>query len=85
MTDGLDFEETPAKDYKKKPKTGATNIKTVTPKKAKAINMSKDQFKKTKAAHKAEIQKLKFAIKKHKLLIKQAKIIYKLGKMKETK
>ncbi len=81
----------PMKRYDKKPKsTAPTKIKT--PKKVKVTNMSKDQFKKAKSAHKAEIAKikaqrakLKADIKKHKLLIKQAKLVYKLTKMKEAK
>lgn len=93
MTDGMEFIATPAKDYKKKkPVTGIAKTKTVTPKKVKISNMSKDQFKKTKSAHKAEIAKIKAKraelkqdIKKHKLLIKQAKLVYKLSKMKEAK
>lgn len=93
MTDVMsDFLETPPKSYKKKPVTGIARAKTPTPKKAKVTNMSKDQFKKAKAAHKAEIAKikakraeLKADIKRHKLLIKQAKIVYKLSTMKEKK
>jgi len=56
------------------------------------IDMKKEQFKKAKTAHRAEIvkvkeqrKKLKQDIKKHKLLIKQARIMYKLGKMKGGK
>lgn len=92
MSDGLDFEETPAKDYKKKPETGIAKTKTITPKKVTVSNMNKEQFKKTKSAHKAEIAKikahrakLKNDIKKHKMLIKQAKLVYKISKMKESK
>lgn len=85
------FIETPVKPYgQKKPVTGIAKAKTQTPKKVKATNMSKDQFKKAKADHKAAIAKikaqraaLKADIKKHKLLIKQAKITYKLTQMKE--
>lgn len=80
----MDFIETPVKKLgEKKPVTGIA--KTSTPKKEKVTNMSKDQFKKTKSAHKAEIAKLKRDIKKHKLLIKQAKLVYKISKMKESK
>ena len=46
------------------------------------IDMEKEEFKKTKSEHRAEIAKLKQDIKKHKLLIKQARIMYKLSKMK---
>lgn len=46
------------------------------------IDMSKEQFEKAKADHKASIAKSKQDIKKYKLLMKQAKITYKLSKMK---
>lgn len=53
-------------------------------------DVNKDKFKKTKAAHTAEIEKIKAQraklkqdIKKHKLLIKQAKLCYKLDRLKE--
>lgn len=90
MTDGMDFEEMPKKSYTRKPKTGLARHKTT--KKAKVNNMSKDQFKKAKKAHKAEIARIKAQraelkqdIKRHKLLIKQAKIVYKVSKMKASK
>lgn len=94
MSGTMDFIETPPKEYgKKKPLTGiAKSAAKSTPKKIKATNMSKDQFKKAKAAHKAEIAKIKAQraklkqdIKRHKLLIKQAKIVYKVTQMKEVK
>ena len=83
----MDFIEMPPKEYgKKKPLTGiAKSAAKSTTKKTKVTNMNKDQFKKTKAAHKAEIAKLKRDIKRHKLLIKQAKIVYKVTQMKEAK
>ncbi len=83
------FIDTPAKSYKKKPVTGIARAKTQTIKPVKVTNMNKEQFKKAKSAHKAEIAKLKDQrakiksdIKKHKLLIKQAKLVYKISKMK---
>lgn len=82
MSDGLEFEETPAKDYKRKPKTDVAKTKITKPKKVE--NMNKEQYKKTKAAHKVAIRKLKQDIKKHKMLIKQAKLVYKITKMKES-
>lgn len=90
-----DFLETPAKSYTKKPVTGIARAKTPTPVKRKEVkitNMNKEQFKKAKSAHKAEIAKLKAQraklkhdIKTHKMLIKQAKLVYKISKMKEVK
>lgn len=77
----MDFIETPVKKQPKPPKLGYAKTKTI--KKEKVSNMSKEQFKQTKSAHKAEIAKLKQDIKKHKLLIKQAKLVYKISKMKE--
>lgn len=61
-------------------------------KETEVIDMDKEKFKKTKAAHKDAIAKikaqradLKQGIKKHQLLIKQAKIIYKFSKLKGGK
>lgn len=90
----MDFIETPTKEYgKKKPVTGiAKSAAKSTTKKPKVMNMNKDQFKKAKSAHKAEIAKLKAQraklkndIKRHKMLIKQAKLVYKITQMKEAK
>ncbi len=82
MSDTMDFIETPPKDYAKKAKSGVAKTKITKPKKVE--NMNKEQYKKTKAAHKVAIRKLKQDIKKHKMLIKQAKLVYKITKMKES-
>lgn len=67
------YEETPIKKIVKQlPKPKIEKEK---------LDMNKEQFKKTTAAHKVEIAKLKQDIKKHKLLMKQAAIVYKISKM----
>lgn len=84
------FIDMPAKDYSVKNKRHVVKQqKTI--KKAKVTNMDKDQYKKAKSMHKAEIAKLKALrakckrdIKTHKLLMKQAKLVYKLSKIKEN-
>jgi hypothetical protein len=88
MTDGMRYEDLPKKDYSGKSKKSTAKIKNIKPKKV--TNMSKEQYKRTKSAHKAEIGKLKAKraqlardIKRHKILIKQAKFVYKISKMKE--
>ena len=66
--------------------------KTLNKKETGKTDVNKDKFKKTRAAHTAEIEKIKAQraklkqdIKKHKLLIKQAKLCYKLDKLKKEK
>lgn len=56
-------------------------VKQTQKKKETAKMTPKDTYKKTKAAHRAAIHKLKQDIKKHKLLERQAKTIYKLSKL----
>lgn len=77
----MDYIETPAKKYTKKPKPIIEKEK---------IDMDKQTFIKAKAEHKDKIAKikaqrkqLKSDIVRHKLLIKQAKLAYKLSQMKE--
>ena len=77
----MDYIETPAKKYTKKPKP-------IT--KKESIDMDKQTFIKAKAEHKDKIaqiraqrKQLKSDIVRHKLLIKQAKLAYKLSQMKE--
>lgn len=61
-------------------------------KKEKVTDMNKEQLKKAKSTHKAEIAKIKAQraklkqdIKRHKMLMKQSKLAYKISKMKEAK
>lgn len=59
--------------------------KPKTPIKKEKIDMNKEQYKKAKADHNAEIAKLKQDIQRHKLLKKQAKLTYKISKMAKSK
>lgn len=61
-----------------KRKTGKKVIKVRS-----SVDKARDDFKKAKASHKAEIAKLKAGIKSHKLLIRQAKNQLKLVRLAE--
>ena len=62
-------------------KIKVTSTKKSTHKKGKK-DMNKEQYKKAKAEHNAQIAKLKQDIQRHKLLNKQAKLTYKITQMK---
>lgn len=69
----MTYEETPAKNYKKKKEI--IMKKTNTP-----LQEARADYMTAKRAHKSEIKKLKLDIKRHKLLKAQAKSVYKQAK-----
>lgn len=64
------------KGYKK-----TMNKKTI--KVRSTLDVALDDYKKSKAIHKANIKNDKRSIKSHRLMIKQAKTLYKLVKLQE--